>query len=140
MRATSILQPHSAKALRDFAQQAGGVLCDHLQKRAVCRGFVIELDARFDGDLRLVRRPERLRERRSFSSGTRCATTSRMLWMKAIDFRWVECQRLKGVGKLKGVDNDAGSVRESIRLDDVHAPGGEHPGHISKEQRPIRCR
>src|SRR3984893_16526655 len=41
------------------------------------------------------------------------------------------------INEMESVEDDPCFIRESVRLDDVHAPGGKHAGYRSKQRGPV---
>src|SRR5664279_101432 len=58
---------------------------------------------------------------------------------KTVYFGRIQLECAKTVSEVKGVDDDALVIRESVGLDDIHAPCGEGSGHISEKHGPVPC-
>src|SRR6185312_2922618 len=115
----------------DLAQEAAGVLGDDLQKGAVGGSFVVKFEAGGDADAGpgqlVIARGEQLLDGDAVREGIADAV------LEAVDFGVVQLEGAVGIGELEGVDDNAGGVGESVRLNDVHAPGGEDARHIGEE-------
>src|SRR3984957_1786537 len=120
-------------------QQAGLILSDDFDKRAVVGAVIIEIDQGGNfhlGRCRLLRTQAVAQHFLQIGfSGDDVVNAL----LEALPFGQVQFQNAKLISEIKSVDNNAGVIREGGGLPDVHAPSGENTGHIGEKERTTSC-
>ena len=121
----------------DVKEQAGPVLGDKFQQRAVRRTLTVKPHARVHLNLWL-RRGFRVNPstQELFKFQLSHKNIEKVL-LEPVSFRGIQLERAVKIDKGEGVQNYSGSVGKSIGFDDVHSPGGKSSGNGGKKVRPV---
>src|SRR5208337_1310959 len=126
-----------AERKRDLAQQARKVLRDHLQKRGMTRGLVVEFQLRrhlyleIGGMIQVAARVQQLLHRELLRYHVMEVGEEAFL-LAGVKFDGPEY-----IGEMEAVDDDTGIVGIRSGAHNVHAPRRQNSGYVGKQARAV---